>query len=121
MLKSVIAFRIQYSSVLGCICGVGCGVGCIFFRASTIRAKTAALDVVTNGGYTLTTAANLVNYWKSPTPVTNKVETIFEIGIEYQHLFKSFGGEKIQLVESLNENSTWIEAMKDLIQTKISR
>lgn len=49
------------------------------FKGDWAGAKTAALDVVTNGGYTLTTAANLPNYWKSATPVTNKVETIFEI------------------------------------------
>lgn len=49
------------------------------FKGDWNAAKTAALDVVNNGGYTLTSAANYVNYWKSPTPVTNKVETIFEI------------------------------------------
>jgi hypothetical protein len=35
--------------------------------------------VVTNGGFTLTAAANLFNYWKNPAPVSNKVETIFEV------------------------------------------
>jgi len=49
------------------------------FMGDYANAKTYALDVVTNGGYTLTTAANLVNYWKNPVPNSTKVETIFEI------------------------------------------
>jgi len=49
------------------------------FKGDWNGAKTAALDVVNNGGYTLATAANLVNYWKNPAPVSNKLETIFEI------------------------------------------
>ncbi len=49
------------------------------FKGDWANAKTYALDVVTNGGYTLTSAANLVNYWKNPAPVSTKVETIFEV------------------------------------------
>jgi hypothetical protein len=49
------------------------------FKGDWNAAKTAALDVVNNGGYTLATAANLFNYWKNPAPVSNKLETIFEI------------------------------------------
>ena len=49
------------------------------FKGDWNASKTAALDVVTNGGYTLATAANLFNYWKNPAPVSNKLETIFEI------------------------------------------
>lgn len=49
------------------------------FKGDWANAKTIALDVVTNGGYTLTAATNLVNYWKNPVPVTNKLETIFEV------------------------------------------
>ena len=51
----------------------------LLFKGDWEGAKTAALDVVNNGGYTLTSAANLVNYWKGATPTTTKVETIFEI------------------------------------------
>ena len=43
------------------------------------NAKTAALDVVNNGGYTLLDTAAYKEYWKSPIPVPNKVETIFEV------------------------------------------
>jgi hypothetical protein len=42
-------------------------------------AKTAALDVVTNGGYSLAPASQYLAYWANPVPGTNKVETIFEI------------------------------------------
>ncbi|MCB0714542.1 MAG: RagB/SusD family nutrient uptake outer membrane protein [Chitinophagaceae bacterium] len=45
-------------------------------------AKTAALDVVNNGGYSLTPAANFANYWHNPVPVNTKVETIFEISTD---------------------------------------
>lgn len=43
------------------------------------NALKSAQDVITNGGYTLTTAANLNAYWANPAPVTNKLETIFEL------------------------------------------
>jgi hypothetical protein len=49
------------------------------FKGDYAAAKTYALDVVTNGGYSLTSAANYVNYWKNAAPVSTKVETIFEI------------------------------------------
>ncbi len=43
------------------------------------NAKTAALDVVNNGGYSLIDTAAYKEYWKSPIPVSSKVETIFEV------------------------------------------
>lgn len=43
------------------------------------NAKTAALDVVNNGGFTLTASNGLAAYWATATPRTDKVETIFEI------------------------------------------
>jgi starch-binding outer membrane protein, SusD/RagB family len=52
------------------------------YKGDWNNAKTAALDVVNNGGYTLVSAANLVNYWKNPSPVTSKIETIFEISAD---------------------------------------
>jgi hypothetical protein len=50
-----------------------------FYKGDYANAKTLALDVVTNGGYTLVSAANYASYWTSPAPITTKVETIFEI------------------------------------------
>jgi len=42
-------------------------------------AKTAAQDVVDNGGYSLSPASQYIAYWDNPTPVSNKLETIFEV------------------------------------------
>lgn len=52
------------------------------YQADYANALKSAQDVITNGGYTLTTAANLNAYWGNPTPVTNKLETIFEVSID---------------------------------------
>jgi ferrochelatase len=51
----------------------------------------------------------------SPAFVSDCLETIYEIGTEYEHIFKQHGGEKLQLVESLNENPKWIEAIKKMV------
>lgn len=51
----------------------------------------------------------------SPAFVADCLETIYEIGTEYEHIFKQHGGEKLQLVESLNENPKWIEALKKMV------
>jgi len=51
----------------------------------------------------------------APAFVTDCLETIHEIGVEYQELFEEHGGEKIQLVESLNDNPIWIELLTELI------
>ncbi|HEY7750942.1 MAG TPA: ferrochelatase [Ignavibacteriaceae bacterium] len=51
----------------------------------------------------------------SPAFVADCLETTIEIGKEYQVLFEKHGGEKIQLVESLNDRPTWIRALKDMI------
>jgi protoporphyrin/coproporphyrin ferrochelatase len=51
----------------------------------------------------------------SPAFVADCLETLIEIGIEYQKLFEEHGGEKVQLVESLNDHPMWIETLKDLV------
>ncbi len=51
----------------------------------------------------------------SPAFVADCLETIVEIGIEYQNLFVKNGGEKVQLVESLNEHPLWIDALKNMV------
>lgn len=43
------------------------------------KAKTAALDVINNGGFTAITAANHAAYWSAATVRTDKVETLFEV------------------------------------------
>ncbi len=52
------------------------------YQKDYANALTAAQDVIKNGGYTLTTAANLNAYWNNPTPVSTKVETIFEVSAD---------------------------------------
>jgi ferrochelatase len=51
----------------------------------------------------------------SPAFVADCLETIYEIGTEYDELFKKNGGSKIQLVESLNDHPVWIQALKSLV------
>ncbi|RUT77916.1 ferrochelatase [Ancylomarina longa] len=51
----------------------------------------------------------------SPAFVADCLETTVEIGIEYRELFKKNGGEKLVLVESLNDHPKWIQCLKDLV------
>lgn len=51
----------------------------------------------------------------SPAFVADCLETLYEIGTEYNHLFQQHGGEKVQLVESLNSDSLWIETLKSMV------
>lgn len=51
----------------------------------------------------------------SPAFVADCLETIYEIGTEYDEIFKHHGGEKVQLVESLNDNPVWINALKNMV------
>ncbi len=55
----------------------------------------------------------------SPAFVSDCLETKVEIGIEYQKLFKEHGGEKIQLVESLNDHPMWISTLKDMVLKEV--
>jgi ferrochelatase len=51
----------------------------------------------------------------SPAFTADCLETIIEIGEEYQDIFKEHGGEKVQLVESLNDHPVWIQCLRDLV------
>ena len=53
----------------------------------------------------------------SPAFVADCLETIYEIGTEYNEIFEKHGGKKIQLVDSLNDHPTWINALKDMVVT----
>jgi ferrochelatase len=55
----------------------------------------------------------------SPAFVADCLETIIEIGTEYQQLFEEHGGEKVQLVESLNDHPMWIETLKKMVLNNI--
>lgn len=51
----------------------------------------------------------------SPAFVADCLETIYEIGTEYDEIFKEHGGNKVTLVESLNDSPKWIDALKKMV------
>ncbi len=51
----------------------------------------------------------------SPAFVADCLETIYEIGTEYNELFREHGGEKIQLVPSLNSREEWVDGVKAML------
>jgi len=51
----------------------------------------------------------------SPAFVADCLETTIEIGMEYTEIFEENGGEKLVLVESLNDHPKWIATLKDLV------
>jgi protoporphyrin/coproporphyrin ferrochelatase len=51
----------------------------------------------------------------SPAFVSDCLETTIEVGQEYQHAFKEAGGERWDLVESLNDDPLWIDCLAELI------
>jgi ferrochelatase len=54
----------------------------------------------------------------SPAFVADCLETIIEISTEYQEEFEEMGGEKVDLVPSLNDDPRWIQAICDLLLEK---
>lgn len=53
----------------------------------------------------------------SPAFVADCLETIIEIGEEYQEIFEENGGEKIQLVPSSNDHDRFVEGLKDIVRS----
>ncbi len=51
----------------------------------------------------------------SPSFVADCLETIIEINEEFKQHFLENGGEKLVLVESLNDNPQWIDCLKDIV------
>ena len=51
----------------------------------------------------------------SPAFVADCLETNVEIAREYHEEFRNWGGEKVQLVESLNDNPKWIDALAQIV------
>ncbi|RLD78268.1 MAG: ferrochelatase [Bacteroidetes bacterium] len=47
--------------------------------------------------------------------VADCLETVVEIGEDYQDLFVLHDGEKVQMVESLNDNNMWVDTVKEII------
>ena len=51
----------------------------------------------------------------SPAFVADCLETVVEISSEYQEIFEENGGDRIQLVESLNSSTSWVKALKEIV------
>jgi ferrochelatase len=51
----------------------------------------------------------------SPAFVADCLETTIEVGEEFREMFLEAGGEKWQLVESLNSEPMWVEAVKEMV------
>ncbi|MDN3687596.1 ferrochelatase [Cyclobacterium jeungdonense] len=54
----------------------------------------------------------------SPAFVADCLETTVEVGQEYKEQFLEQGGERWDLVPSLNSRDTWVDCVKDLVTSK---
>jgi len=52
----------------------------------------------------------------APSFVADCLETTIELGDEYKELFEKNGGEQLTLVESLNSDDRWVEAIKEIVK-----
>lgn len=52
----------------------------------------------------------------APSFVADCLETTVEIGWEYKEMYAANGGEKLQMVESLNDSPQWIQAMAEMVK-----
>jgi len=57
----------------------------------------------------------------SPAFVADCLETTIEIGVEYKKLFQAQGGQRWQMVESLNVHPAWINCLKQLVLENIKK
>ena len=53
----------------------------------------------------------------SPAFVADCLETIYEIGVEYQEIFQEHGGQKVDFVESLNDSDSWANAVAEMVKS----
>ncbi|QKJ32016.1 ferrochelatase [Mucilaginibacter mali] len=51
-----------------------------------------------------------------PAFVADCLETVYEVSVEYHEEFKAKGGEHVQLVESLNDNPLFIDALEEMVK-----
>ncbi len=72
--------------------------------------------------YTSKVVAQLANEGKKrllvfcPAFVADCLETVYEVTEEYGGEFRALGGEHVQLVESLNDAPTWIDALEKMVR-----
>lgn len=55
----------------------------------------------------------------SPAFVADCLETLIEIGEEYNEIFQEHGGEKVQLVPSSNDHPRFIDCLEDLVRKRL--
>jgi ferrochelatase len=55
----------------------------------------------------------------SPAFVADCLETIIEIGSEYQEIFEEHGGEKVQLIPSSNDHPLFIKGLEEMIRERL--
>jgi protoporphyrin/coproporphyrin ferrochelatase len=55
----------------------------------------------------------------SPAFVADCLETLVEIGEEYQEIFEEHGGEKVQLVPSSNSHPRFIDGLEELVRARM--
>ena len=55
----------------------------------------------------------------SPAFVADCLETIIEIGTEYQEIFEEFGGKHVHLVPSNNDHPKFINGLEQLINNEL--
>lgn len=56
----------------------------------------------------------------TPSFVSDCLETIHEIGIEYRHQFNDAGGEVFNLVPNLNDNPAWMSAVHQIARKHLA-
>jgi ferrochelatase len=56
----------------------------------------------------------------SPAFVADCLETLVEIGVEYQEIFEENGGETVQLVPSSNDHVRFIDGLEELVREKLN-
>lgn len=54
----------------------------------------------------------------SPAFVADCLETTVEVGEEYKEQFEELGGERWDLVPSLNSTATWVACVRDLVESR---
>jgi ferrochelatase len=57
----------------------------------------------------------------TPSFVSDCLETIHEIGIEYREEFMEGGGESFKLVPNLNDEKTWFDSVFQISKQKLQR
>jgi len=54
----------------------------------------------------------------APSFVADCLETKVELGVEYAEMFIKAGGEKLQLLESLNDSDAWVSALDSILRIR---